>query len=179
MTLRFIFQHGLAVCLVILTDGLFRNSYGVDAYQLHPTWSPPGIASSPSSSTSTSWPPPLGAGGDRLRKGRSLCDAAEAKTKLRCCADNGREMPDLGSGFPSSKATHTDRRGFIGSGLISTPILASNLQALPAEAAAQDFEHGPLTVVTDPSTYSALAYSPPGAPKGKKLPLIVVLHGAG
>jgi hypothetical protein len=174
----FIFQQGLAVCLGILTSGLFHNSYGVNAYQLYPAWSLQGIKSPPTSSTSTSWPPHLGSGGDRLRKRRSLCDAAEA-TKLQCCADNVKDLSDLGSGLPTGEATYADRRGFISSGLMAAPILASHLLASPAEAATQEFEHGPLKVVTDPSTYSALAYSPPGAPKGKKIPLIVVLHGAG
>ena len=36
-----------------------------------------------------------------------------------------------------------------------------------------------LVKVTDPSTYSALMYAPPSSGKAGKLPLIIVLHGAG
>lgn len=39
---------------------------------------------------------------------------------------------------------------------------------------------GALIEVTDPQTYSALVYSPPGGSRGgRPLPLLVVLHGAG
>ena len=58
-----------------------------------------------------------------------------------------------------------------GSALASVTILPDR-----SAAAASDSRSG-LVRVSDPSTYSALAYAPPGA-RGK-LPLIVVLHGAG
>jgi len=50
------------------------------------------------------------------------------------------------------------------------------LSALSAPACASE-RRGNLVRVSDPLTYSALAYAPPGA--REKVPLIVVLHGAG
>lgn len=54
--------------------------------------------------------------------------------------------------------------------------LAAGWAAAPAVASGKPLSGG-LTEVADPKTYSALAYAPPGA--AGKLPLVVVLHGAG
>ena len=67
--------------------------------------------------------------------------------------------------------------------LLATSLAVTTGGCLPAHAA-QANTLGPLVEVTDPNTYSALAYAPPfdsGSSAGSrpKPPLLVVLHGAG
>jgi len=67
--------------------------------------------------------------------------------------------------------------------LLAASLAATTGGCLPAHAALPS-ALGPLVEVTDPNTYSALAYAPPlgldssGGPRPKP-PLLVVLHGAG
>ena len=73
--------------------------------------------------------------------------------------------------WTSGLSPHIDRRRLVFS---STSVLAPC--SLPAVA--MDRPKSALFATADPSTYSALVYAPPGS-SGHKLPLIVVLHGAG
>ena len=67
--------------------------------------------------------------------------------------------------------------------LLAASLAATTGSCLPAHATPPS-ALGPLVEVTDPNTYSALAYAPPsasdssGGPRPKP-PLLVVLHGAG
>ena len=62
--------------------------------------------------------------------------------------------------------------------MLATSLAATTGGCLPAHAAPPSANAlGPLVEVTDPNTYSALAYAPPST--GTKPPLLVVLHGAG
>ena len=68
-----------------------------------------------------------------------------------------------------------DRRQFVA----STLFCASSHYTVATEAAeAAEVKTDALLAITDPSTYSALMYAPPCS-NGRKLPLLVVLHGAG
>ena len=58
----------------------------------------------------------------------------------------------------------------------SAAAIATAAAATTASAAAATGTAARLRAVTDPATYTALAYAPPGK---KKPPLVVVLHGAG
>ena len=68
--------------------------------------------------------------------------------------------------------------------LLAASLAATTGGCLPAHAALPS-ALGPLVEVTDPNTYSALAYAPPPSDSGSsggprpKPPLLVVLHGAG
>jgi len=54
---------------------------------------------------------------------------------------------------------------------------AASWSAVPSSSSAKT-QRSDLVEVSDPQTFSALSYAPPGS-AGRKLPLLVVLHGAG
>ena len=90
------------------------------------------------------------------------------------CAPAASSTSPPATGLPDVSSFHRRR-------LLA--LAATTGVCLPAHAA-QASTLGPLVEVTDPQTYSALAYAPPsglgpsGGPKTKP-PLLVVLHGAG
>ena len=67
--------------------------------------------------------------------------------------------------------------------MVAAAALVTGGATLPTRSFSETFNansRGNLVLVSDPSSYSALAYAPKGAQeKQEKLPLIVVLHGAG
>ena len=102
----------------------------------------------------------------------SLTDAlrsARSPTVLRAHTDGQR------SATWSRRQLAAATSLIVGGGLAPpAPPASASSSGDPAAAA-----RGPLIEVTDPDTYSALAYAPPPATAGRKPPLLVVLHGAG
>ena len=86
---------------------------------------------------------------------------------------------------PASLQPPTSRRQVLAVSLFASSSVPATAKASASGGAAALFDSAPVSAaanslveVTDPATYSALVYEPPQS-RGKKLPLILVLHGAG
>mmetsp|Transcript_25677 Transcript_25677/g.85705 ORF Transcript_25677/g.85705 Transcript_25677/m.85705 type:complete len:390 (-) Transcript_25677:272-1441(-) len=124
----------------------------------------------------------------RSQRAKGAGARARCRAESQCCrphsgggasegatACDSATLTDVGIGAPKLEPCISDvavgRRQLLPSGF------ACGCFALPPQCSGEETRRSRLVEVTDPQTYSALAYAPPGA--SGKLPLIVVLHGAG